>query len=141
MKITFSLNGKKMTIETEPLKPLVTILRNDLGLTGTKFGCGKGECGSCLVFMNQEIVNSCLVPAFKLEGTEIKTIEKFSQSKEYTLLEEAITTNHAIQCGFCAPGVVMAAGDLLSHSQNPGIESIKDTLSGNKCRCSGYREI
>jgi aerobic carbon-monoxide dehydrogenase small subunit len=141
MKITFTLNGKRMIHECAPFRPLISILRKDLGMTATKEGCGKGECGSCLVLMDEEIVNACLIPAFRLEGAEITTIEKFSQTKEFTALEESVTENHSLQCGFCSAGIMMAAGDLLSHNPNPNNDNIRDALSGNQCRCSGYRAV
>jgi aerobic-type carbon monoxide dehydrogenase small subunit (CoxS/CutS family) len=141
MKIVFTLNGKKTTIEAPPEKKLIDILRCDLGLHGTKKGCEHGECGSCLVFINNILVNSCLIPAFRLIDKEVVTIEGFSQTKEYAIIEEAFFNTGITLCGFCAPGIVLSIANLLSHSQMPSSEEIKGTLSGHLCRCNGFLSL
>jgi carbon-monoxide dehydrogenase small subunit len=138
MKVIFTLNGKKTTIETSPEKKLIDILRFDLGLSGTKRGCEQGECGSCLVFINNNLLNSCLIPAFRLVGKDVVTIEGFSQTKEYTIIEEAFFNTGITLCGFCAPGIVLSIAYLLSHTQMPSHDEIRDALSGHLCRCNGF---
>jgi aerobic-type carbon monoxide dehydrogenase small subunit (CoxS/CutS family) len=141
MKIVFTLNGKKTTIEAPPEKRLIDILRSDLGLTGTKKGCEKGECGSCLVFMNNNLVNSCLIPAFRLMHTQVVTIEGFSQTKEYAIIEEAFVKTGITLCGFCAPGIVLSIANLLSHTNTPSQDEVKTALSGHLCRCNGFLSL
>ncbi|MBN2536251.1 MAG: (2Fe-2S)-binding protein [Spirochaetales bacterium] len=141
MKITFTLNGKKTTIETSPEKKLIDILRLDLGLCGTKKGCEQGECGSCLVLINNNLINSCLVPAFRLGGKDIMTIEGFSQTKEYSMIEEAFLKKGVTLCGFCAPGVVLSIANLLSNTSTPSTGEIRDALSGQLCRCNGFLSL
>jgi carbon-monoxide dehydrogenase small subunit len=141
MKITFTLNGKKTTIEAPPERKLIDILRIDLGFCGTKKGCEQGECGSCLVFMNNNLLNSCLIPAFRLMGKDVVTIEGFSQSKEYAIIEEAFFNKGVTLCGFCAPGVVLSIAHLLSHTHIPSNDEIREALSGHLCRCNGFLSL
>ncbi len=141
MKISFTLNGKPVTVDTTPEKTLVDILREDLGLAGTKKGCGRGECGACLVFMDKNLVNSCLIPGFKADGTEIMTIEGFRETKEFQAIEDGFERFKVKLCGFCTPGVVMAVEDLLSHNLDPREPEIKEAISGNLCRCMGTSGI
>ena len=141
MKLIFTLNGKKTTIEAPPEKKLIDILRFDLALCGTKKGCEQGECGSCLVFINNILVNSCLIPAFRLIGKDVVTIEGFSQTKEYSIIEEAFFNTGITLCGFCAPGIVLSIAHLLSHTQTPSYTEIRDALSGHLCRCNGFLSL
>ncbi|MBN1699117.1 MAG: 2Fe-2S iron-sulfur cluster binding domain-containing protein [Spirochaetales bacterium] len=139
MTITFALNGKKVSLTVPADKRLADILRVDFGLLGTKIGCGQGECGACLVFMDKILVNSCLVPAFRVDGTEIVTIEGFRQTKEYQTIEEALLSSGATLCGYCSTGVILAIENLLAHNNHPSREAVAGALSGIICRCNGYR--
>ena len=141
MEIIFSLNRKKTTIDVPPEKRLIDILRLDLGLYGVKKGCEQGECGACLVFLNENLVNSCLIPAFRLDGKNVVTIEGFTQTKEYTIIEEAFLNKGITLCGFCSPGIILSIANLLKHTNKPSIDDIKDTLSGHLCRCHGYLSL
>jgi carbon-monoxide dehydrogenase small subunit len=135
------LNGKGLHIEVDPLRRLLDVLRDDLGLTGVKEGCGEGECGACMVFLDGRIVNSCLVPAGSAHGSEILTIEGFRNTDRYRMLEECFLEAGAVQCGFCTPGFVLAAEALLRENAAPCEEDIRRALSGNLCRCTGYDSI
>ena len=141
MKIEFNLNNSDIVIDTSPFKMLVDILRIDLGLTGTKKGCGSGNCGSCLAFINNRLLNTCMVPAFKIEGARIVTIEGFSSTKEFHSIVEAFRKAGVTLCGFCAPGIVMATEALLVNSLAPSVAEIKMAISGNNCRCIGYNSL
>ena len=141
MTLEFILNGEKINIETEPDRRLIDILRNDLGLTGTKEGCGEGECGACTVIVDGRAVHSCLTLALELEGRNITTIEGLSESGELSILQKCFVEEMAIQCGFCTPGMIMSAKALLDRNPDPSDEEIKTAISGNICRCSGYVQI
>jgi aerobic carbon-monoxide dehydrogenase small subunit len=141
MKITFNLNGKETTLDSPPLKSLLDILRKDLGLTGTKCGCHKGECNSCLVFYNEMLVNSCLVPAFRLNGTKVVTIEGFTQTKEYQTIEKAFLKMNITGCGFCIPGLILATEALLTDKPHPTRDEVTENLSAFLCLCSGYQQV
>jgi carbon-monoxide dehydrogenase small subunit len=139
--ITFELNGKTITIRTHPLRRLLDILRDDLHLTGTKEGCGEGECGACAVLLDHCLVNSCLIPAINLEGTRVLTIEGYRETERFAVLSDAFAKTGSVQCGFCTPGMVMAAEALLRDTPHPTEEEIREGLSGNLCRCTGYTMI
>lgn len=141
MKIDFFLNHKQVSIETDPSKRLLDIIREDFKLTGTKEGCGEGECGACMVIMNGKAVNSCLIAAGMLQDAEILTIEGLHGSEHLAILEKAYTEAGAVQCGFCTPGFMISSYALLK--ENPAVtrEEIKEALSGNLCRCTGYNMI
>jgi len=141
MIINIKVNGKNYSIETKPLKRLVDIIRDDIGLKGTKIGCGEGECGACSVLMNGKVVTSCLIPAFQADGSEIVTIEGLGTISEPGPLQKAFIEEGAIQCGFCTPGMVISAEELLRRKPYPTREEIKEALSGNLCRCTGYEKI
>ena len=142
MKIQFILNQQKVTLDVDPRKRLLDILRDDLNLTGSKEGCGKGECGSCTVFLNGRRVNSCLVPALQLPDSRIWTIEGIQALPVFTALEEVFINQGAVQCGFCIPGVVMSIVAFLNENLPPfQIEQITHGLAGNICRCTGYTKI
>jgi len=139
--ITFWINGARRTIEILPNTTLLTVLRYDLGLTGTKQGCGIGECGACTVLMDGEPVNACLVMAAKAEGKEILTIEGLGSRERLDPLQKAFVDHGAVQCGFCTPGMLVAAKALLDRTPKPSREEIKAALAGNLCRCTGYQQI
>lgn len=139
--IEFVLNGKPVSIDCEPSARLLDILRNEFHLTGVKEGCGEGECGACSVLLNGRLANSCLVAAGSLQGADIVTIEGFRDTERFRLIEQAFAKAGAVQCGFCTPGMVMAAEALLSRNAHPTEEQIREAISGNLCRCTGYNMI
>ena len=141
MEIAFILNGKEVCIDIDPEMTLLTLLREELFLTGTKEGCNAGECGACTVLMDNIAVNSCLVLAPQVNGTEIITIEALEHDGQLDRLQQSFIDNHAVQCGFCTPGMLMSAKALLLKNPQPDQEEIKIALSGNLCRCTGYQSI
>ncbi|WP_319560741.1 (2Fe-2S)-binding protein [Marispirochaeta sp.] len=141
MTIEFFLNGMPVLVKSEPAARLLDVLRDNLALTGTKEGCGEGECGACSVFMNGKLVNSCLVPMGQVEGSRIDTIDGVRESDAGKVLSEAFAESHAVQCGFCTPGMLLASLTLLKTNPDPGEEEIRNALSGNICRCTGYDMI
>ncbi len=140
-EIHFILNGKSILIHAEPLKRLVDVLRDDLHLTGTKEGCGEGECGACSVLMDNRLVNSCLIPAALAEGKSIVTIEGFRNTEKFAVLSASFEKAGSVQCGFCTPGMIIAAEAVLLQNPHPTEEEIRTGLSGNLCRCTGYNMI
>ncbi|GAB6154285.1 (2Fe-2S)-binding protein [Desulfosporosinus burensis] len=141
MQIEFKLNGKEYKMEVSSTLRLVDLLREELGLTGTKEGCGEGECGSCTVIMNGKAVNSCLVLALQIRGQEILTIEALEKDGQLDKLQESFIQKGAVQCGYCTPGMLMSAKALLMTNPNPTDEEIKISIAGNLCRCTGYNKI
>lgn len=141
MIISFTLNNKCISIDVEPDKRVIDILREDLQLTGTKEGCGSGECGACTVHVNGESRLSCLMLAAQLEDKNITTIEGISVENKMHPIQKAFIEYGAIQCGFCTPGMVMSALDLIKRNKNPSRKEIRKGLSGNLCRCTGYQKI
>lgn len=139
--INFEVNGKEVTLSVPDNMRLLDILRDKLGLMGSKEGCGIGECGACTVIMNKEAVNSCLILATHLQDANIETIENIDKDEILNLLKEAFLDYGAIQCGFCTPGMLMSAKALLDKNPNPTIDEIKTALEGNLCRCTGYIPI
>ena len=140
-KITFVLNGKQYELMIKPWRTLLELIREDLNLTGTKEGCGQGECGSCTVIMNGKTVNSCLVPAVETDGQEILTIEGLSDNDRLHPIQEAFVSHSGMQCGFCTPGMIMSAKALLDSNPAPTEAEIRESISGNFCRCTGYTKI
>jgi aerobic carbon-monoxide dehydrogenase small subunit len=140
-QITLTINGENKTIEAPPMKRLLDVLREDLHLTGTKEGCGEGECGSCSVLMNGELVNSCLVPALQAEGADITTIEGVAIDKELHPIQQCFLERGGAQCGICTPGMIMATHHLLQKHPQPTLLQIQEGLNGNLCRCTGYIRI
>ena len=141
MKISFILNGQKVNLDVNPTKRLLDVLRDDLRLTGTKEGCGEGECGACTVLVNSKPFNSCLTPVFNVEGKEVLTIEGFRETKEYRVIADAFADMGGSQCGFCTPGMILVTYALLKDNPHPSEEEIRFALSGNICRCTGYQAI
>jgi len=141
IEIEIEVNGEKRILEIEPNRMLVDLLREDLGLTGTKVGCREGECGVCSVILNGKIVTSCLVPALKADGGRITTVEGIERDGELHLLQKEFIYQGAIQCGFCTPAMLLAAKNLLDQNPRPTLEEIKRAISGVLCRCTGYQKI
>jgi carbon-monoxide dehydrogenase small subunit len=139
--IKMNVNGEKYEIAVEPHQTLVEVLREALGLTGTKVGCEMGDCGTCTVIMDGKAVNACLVLAAQSDGREILTIEGLTQDDRLHPLQEAFVMQGAIQCGFCTPGMIMNAKALLDKSPDPDETTIREAISGVLCRCTGYRKI
>jgi carbon-monoxide dehydrogenase small subunit len=135
------INSEPRTLDTYPMARLLDVLREQLHLTGTKEGCGEGECGACSVFVDGKIVNSCLVPVAQVEGTSIKTIEGVAGDEQLHAVQQAFIDCGGAQCGICTPGMVMAAIDLLERNPNPTESDIRTGLAGNLCRCTGYMKI
>lgn len=140
-EISFTVNGTDRTVHAYPMARLLDVLREELHLTGTKEGCGEGECGSCSVFLDGTLVNSCLVPALQAGGASIVTIEGLAADGRLHPLQQAFLECGAAQCGICTPGMVLAAVHLLDKTARPTQEQIREGLSGNLCRCTGYTQI
>jgi carbon-monoxide dehydrogenase small subunit len=141
IEINCTVNGVGKTLQAYPLERLLDVLREQLHLTGTKEGCGEGECGACSVFINGAIVNSCLIPVAQVEGSEIKTIEGIASEDQLHVVQQAFIDCGGAQCGICTPGMVMAAVSLLEKNPNPNDADIRTGLAGNLCRCTGYMKI
>lgn len=139
--IEFELNQDKVSITVEPIKRLLDVLREDFKLMGTKEGCGEGGCGACAVLIDGKLTNSCIVPVGTIEGTKIMTIEGYQKTKRFEVLQQAYADAGAVQCGFCTPGMLMASEALLSSNPSPREEEIREGISGNLCRCTGYNMI
>jgi len=139
--ISLTVNDVPRNVETLPIKRLLDVLRDDLQLTGTKEGCGEGECGACSVIMDGVLVNSCLVPVLNASGTTIRTVEGLSQNGRLDRLQEAFARCGGAQCGICTPGMLMAATYLLERNPQPSRAQIQEALAGNLCRCTGYQKI
>ena len=141
MKITFILNGKKASIDIPGDRRAVDILRENLGLTGTKEGCGSGECGACTILVDGETRLSCLMLAAQLQGRRVETIEGLGSGDGLHPVQEAFVEHGAVQCGFCTPGMVLASVDFLERYLRPSRDEIRQGISGNLCRCTGYQMI
>ncbi|MGO9338279.1 MAG: (2Fe-2S)-binding protein [Terracidiphilus sp.] len=139
--IRFRVNGENCVVHVPPMKRLLDVLRGDLHLTGTKEGCGEGECGSCSVRMNGDLVNSCLVPVLQAEGADIQTVEGLATNGAMHPLQQAFLDCGGAQCGICTPGMLMAATQLLSINPHPCLAEIREGLAGNLCRCTGFKRI
>lgn len=140
-KIDFILNEEEVEHYVEPNKTLLKMLREDFDFTGSKEGCGAGECGACTVLMDGDAVNACLVLAVEANGREILTIEGLAKNGKLDDLQVSFIDNAALQCGFCTPGMIMTAKALLNENPNPTEQEIKEGISGNLCRCTGYKKI
>ena len=140
--ISFQLNGAEVLVPVRPHQRLLEVLRSTLGMTGTKDGCGEGECGACTVLVDGRVVNACLYPAFEIEGRSVTTIEGLlGPDQRLSPLQASLVARGAIQCGFCSPGVILSAKALLDRNPNPTDHEIRDALVGNLCRCTGYVQI
>jgi carbon-monoxide dehydrogenase small subunit len=140
-KIEFVVNGEKRSVIAPPMKRLLDVLREDLHLTGAKEGCGEGECGSCSVLMNGELVNSCLIPILQAEGASITTIEGLANAETLHPIQQAFLEKGGAQCGICTPGMILATHHLLDKHPDPTLPQIQEGLAGNLCRCTGYMRI
>jgi carbon-monoxide dehydrogenase small subunit len=139
--VSMTVNGKAVSADVEPRTLLVHYLRENLGMTGTHVGCDTSQCGACVVHIDGASVKSCTVLATQAEGAKITTIEGLAQGDKLHPMQEAFRENHALQCGFCTPGMVMSAIDLLNRNKNPTEREIREWLEGNLCRCTGYHNI
>ena len=141
MEIRFDLNGERVRVEVPSHWTLLRLLREKLGLTGTKEGCGIGECGTCTVLVDGMPVNSCLVMAPKVEGRKVETVEGLGARDSLHPLQQSFIDHGAVQCGFCTPGILMSSKALLNRNPSPTQEEIKEAISGHLCRCTGYQQI
>jgi carbon-monoxide dehydrogenase small subunit len=141
MKISFILNKKNVEVDVSPSMRLLDVVRDVLGLTGTKEGCGEGECGACTVLVNDEPYNSCLTPIINVANKEVMTIEGFRETKSYRVIADAFASQGGSQCGFCTPGMILATYAVLKKNPHPSEEEARLALSGNLCRCTGYQAI
>jgi len=139
--LTMTLNGTEVTVQVQADEMLVDVLRERLGLTGTKVGCNEGECGACTVLLDGEAVLSCLLPAMRAQGREVITIEGLSEGDRLHPLQQAFVDYGAVQCGYCTPGFILSAKALLDRNPHPTREQIKEAIAGNLCRCTGYVKI
>jgi carbon-monoxide dehydrogenase small subunit len=142
-RFAFTVNGRRVSVSAPPMKRLLDVLRDECGLTGTKEGCGEGECGACTVLMNGQGVNSCLVPVVQAEGARIVTVEGLSRGGKLSALQRAFVEMGGAQCGICTPGMLVSAHELLLETRGrvPGDAEVREALAGNLCRCTGYQKI
>jgi aerobic carbon-monoxide dehydrogenase small subunit len=141
IKVSFTLNNKSLQLETEADRRVVDLLREDLGLTGTKEACGSGECGACTILVDGESRLACLTLAAQLEGRSVITIEGLGSEARPHPMQQAFIAQGAVQCGYCTPGMILASVDLLARNPHPSRREIREGLSGNLCRCTGYQKI
>jgi carbon-monoxide dehydrogenase small subunit len=141
MNISLRINGSPREVEAPPMKRLLDVLREDLHLTGTKEGCGEGECGACSVIVDGEVINSCLVPVRQVSGSTILTVEGLARDGRLDPLQQAFLECGGAQCGICTPGMLIAARALLDETPRPSRDEIKEAIAGNLCRCTGYIKI
>ncbi|MFJ7512813.1 (2Fe-2S)-binding protein [Peribacillus simplex] len=139
--IKFILNGRTVETDAPATARLLDLLRNEFELIGTKEGCGEGECGACSVFVNNLLQNSCLIPIGSIAGTDIQTIEGIIETEQFKILDESYSIAGGVQCGYCIPGMIMASAALLSKNPHPSEAEIREGISGNLCRCTGYNMI
>jgi carbon-monoxide dehydrogenase small subunit len=139
--ITFTVNGEQVSVDTPGARRLLDVLREELDMTGTKEGCGEGECGACSVLIDREVVNSCLVAVGQVEGCEVMTVEGLERDGVLTALQQAFIDCGAAQCGICTPGMLMAAHALLRQNPDPTEQDVRTAIGGNLCRCTGYTKI
>jgi carbon-monoxide dehydrogenase small subunit len=140
-ELTLSVNGETKTVQAYPMERLLDVLRQEFGLTGTKEGCGEGECGACSVLMDGALVNSCLIPVLQAKGASIVTIEGLAADSRARAVQDSFLEHGGAQCGICTPGMILAAVSLLNKKPEPSIEDIQEGLAGNLCRCTGYIQI
>lgn len=140
-KYQFTVNGELRAVPAHPMDRLLDVLRNHLSLTGTKEGCGEGECGACSILLDGVLVNSCLIPIAQVEGANIVTIEGLAPTSRLSALQQAFLDCGGAQCGICTPGMILAADQLLAKNPLPTLDDIREALAGNLCRCTGYMQI
>jgi carbon-monoxide dehydrogenase small subunit len=140
-RIQLRVNGQQRTVSSYPMARLLDVLREEMGLTGAKEGCGEGECGACAVLLNGDLVNSCLVPVLEIAGSDIVTIEGLEQDGRLHPIQQAFAETGGTQCGICTPGMILASYQLLKRHPQPTLQQIREGLAGNLCRCTGYRKI
>ena len=140
-QISFTINGDAVTVDVHPMARLLDVVRQQLRLTGTKEGCGEGECGACSVLIDGELVNSCLTPVIQVEGASVTTIEGVATGEQLDAVQEAFIAHGGAQCGICTPGMVLAAVSLRDRNSQPSDDDIRTALSGNLCRCTGYVKL
>jgi carbon-monoxide dehydrogenase small subunit len=141
ISIQCEINGKAMSLEAYPMARLLDVLREQAGLTGTKEGCGEGECGACSIEMDGALVNSCLIPALQADAAKIRTIEGVADANILSAVQQSFLVQGGAQCGICTPGMILAARNLLSRNAQPTENEVREALSGNLCRCTGYTKI
>ena len=141
MEIQLKVNGDFHRVKIEPAETLIHVLREKLGLTGTKEGCGEGDCGACTILVNGKSVNSCIYPAIQADGSEVLTVEGVEKDPKLAAIQKAFVDYGAVQCGFCSPGMIMSTCALLDENPSPTEEEIRRGLSGNLCRCTGYQAM
>ena len=139
--LEMTVNGKSVTLQVDGLRSLADVLREELGLTGTKIGCREGECGACTVLLDGQAVNSCLIPAMKAQGSQVVTIEGLGTVESPHPVQKAIAEAGGVQCGYCTPGFIVSAVALLEENPKPKVAEVQEALAGNLCRCTGYRRI
>jgi carbon-monoxide dehydrogenase small subunit len=140
-ELSLSVNGETKAVQAYPMERLLDILRQEFGLTGTKEGCGEGECGACSVLMDGALVNSCLIPVLQAKGANIVTIEGLAGNPRARAVQDSFLEHGGAQCGICTPGMILAAVSLLNKKSEPNIDDIREGLAGNLCRCTGYIQI
>jgi aerobic carbon-monoxide dehydrogenase small subunit len=140
-RISFTVNGGTVDVDRHPLTRLLDVLRADLHLTGTKEGCGEGECGACAVMVSGRLVNSCLVPILQVDGASVMTIEGLASSEQLHAVQQAFIDHGGAQCGICTPGMILAAVDLIGRKPGASLDDVREGLAGNLCRCTGYMRI
>lgn len=138
IEISFKVNGKEVKVLVKPYERLLDVLRNKLGLLSVKEGCGRGECGACVVIMNGKLIPTCLTLAVRADGSEVLTLEGIAPEGKLHAIQKALLDTYAMQCGFCFPGVIMASKYLLDKNPNPSENEVKEVLDGNLCRCGSY---
>ena len=141
LRVSFTLNGEAVTADVEERTLLVTLIREHFRLTGTHVGCDTSQCGACVVHIDGDSVKSCTVLAAQIEGCEVRTIESVAEGEKLHPMQEAFRENHGLQCGFCTPGMIMSALDLVKHNPDPKEREVREWLEGNLCRCTGYHNI
>ena len=143
VRLTLTVNGAERRVAAPPMKRLLDVLREECGLTGTKEGCGEGECGACTVLMDGRAVNACLVPAVQADGARILTVEGLAKGPALSVLQRAFVERGGTQCGICTPGILVTAHALLARAKGrvPGADEVREALAGNLCRCTGYQKI
>lgn len=139
--VNFTLNGRKVSVDVSPEETLLSVVRNKFNFTGAKEGCGQGECGACTMIVNGRPMTTCLILAIEAEGYEITTVEGLSTEDELDVIQEEFITHGALQCGYCTPGMIMSAKGLLMENTSPTEADVVKALSGNLCRCTGYKKI